>query len=430
MWRKPGDGFRFANSPLYARYLLYIDDGFSVHKLGSVYPAVPKSCGIEAKEHYFRISGNYMPKPFIPDALPVQNLNWQRLTPLVGRANAAIARYDGFLQGLINPGVLMSPITTREAVLSSSIEGTVATLSDVLQHEAGEEYEESKKQDIGEILNYRRALLQAEQMLDDRPLNLNLIRQTHAALLRGVRGEDKNPGAFRTDQVLVGRPTDTIETARYVPPPPVILQEHLEVWERYASAEIDDPLVQMAVLHAQFEIIHPFKDGNGRIGRILIPLYLFKRKVLHRPMFYLSEYLEEHQDEYYDRLLAISEDGNWQEWIEFFLAASCRQAERNTIQAKKILNLYNEMKAAFADATHSQYAQAALDAFFRKPILNSREFQEYTSVANRGTTATLLRNLEQNHLIKVLRRGSGRSPSRYVLPRLINIAEDRIVFAE
>lgn len=371
-----------------------------------------------------------MPKPFIPDDLPIQNLDWQRLASLVGRANAAVARYDGFLQGLVNPSVLMSPITTREAVLSSSIEGTVATLSDVLQHEAGEEYEEAKSRDIGEILNYRLALLQAERILDDRPLSLNLIRQTHAVLLRGVRGTDKNPGAFRTDQVLVGRPTDTSETARYVPPPPMVLQEHLNAWESYANKEFDDPLVQMAILHAQFEIIHPFKDGNGRIGRILIPLYLFKRKILHRPMFYLSEFLEENRDEYYDRLLAISEKGDWQGWIEFFLKASCHQAARNTAQAKAILDLYNEMKTAFVEATHSQFAQAALDAFFRKPILNSREFQKFTALANRGTAATLLRNLEQSELIRVLRRGAGRSPSRYVLPRLINIAEGRTVFAE
>lgn len=370
-----------------------------------------------------------MPKPFVPDVLPIPGLDWQKLTPIVGRANAAIARYDGLLQSMVNPGVLMSPITTREAVLSSKIEGTVATLSDVLQHEAGEEYEESKTQDIGEILNYRLALLRAEQMLDDRPLTLNLIRQTHAVLLREVRGDDKNPGAFRTDQVLVGRPTDTIETARYVPPTPIILQEYLESWERYAATEDDDPLVQMAVLHAQFEIIHPFNDGNGRIGRILIPLYLFKRKVLHRPMFYLSEYLEEHRDEYYDRLLSISEDGDWQGWIEFFLRASCFQAERNTVQAKKVLDLYNEMKLAFVEATHSQFAQASLDAFFRRPILNSSEFQKLTGVTNRGTAATLLRNLEQNGLIRTLRKGAGRSPGRHVLPRLINIAEDRIVFA-
>lgn len=369
-----------------------------------------------------------MPAPFVPDALPIPNLDWRKLTPVVGRANAAIARYDGFLQSMVNPGVLMSPITTREAVLSSKIEGTVATLSDVLRHEAGEEYEESKTQDIGEILNYRLALLRAEQMLDDRPLTLNLIRQTHAVLLRAVRGNDKNPGRFRTDQVLVGKPSDTIKTARYVPPAPMILQEHLDAWERYAASEEDDPLVQMAILHAQFEIIHPFNDGNGRIGRILIPLYLYRRKVLHRPMFYLSEYLEEHRDEYYDRLLAISEDGDWQGWIEFFLQASCFQAERNTVQAKRILDLHNEMKVAFAEATHSQYAQAALDAFFRRPILNSGEFQKLASVSNRGTAATLLRSLEQADLIQILRKGAGRSPSRYVLPRLINIAEDRVVF--
>jgi Fic family protein len=371
-----------------------------------------------------------MPKPFVPDELPISNLDWKRLVPIVGTANAAIARYDGFLQSMVNPAVLLSPITTKEAVLSSKIEGTVATLSDVLQHEAGEEYDEGKTQDIQEVLNYRFALLRAEQMLEERPLSLNLVRQTHAILLRGVRGKDKNPGAFRADQVFVGRATDTIETARYVPPPPMILQDHLEAWERYGASNDDDPLIQMAVIHAQFEIIHPFNDGNGRIGRILIPLFLHKKKVLHRPMFYLSEYLDDHRDEYYDHLLAITEEGNWQGWIEFFLQASCVQAERNTARARKILDLYHEMKIAFVEATHSQFSQAALDAFFQKPILNSTEFQNLANVVNRATAGALLRALEQSKLIMVLRKGSGRTPSRYVFPKLINIAEDRDVFPD
>lgn len=369
-----------------------------------------------------------MPKPFIPDPLPLTDLNWRRLAPLLGRANAAIARYDGFFQSMVNPGVLMSPITTKEAVLSSKIEGTVTTLSDVLNLEAGEEYDERKTLDIQEVLNYRQALLRAEQILDDRPITLGLIRQTHSILLRGVRGQDKNPGAFRTDQVWVGRPTDTMETARYVPPMPLILQEHLEAWEHYISTDEDDPLVQLAIVHAQFEIIHPFKDGNGRIGRILIPLFLFQKGILHRPMFYLSEYLEEHRDEYYDRLLSITAERDWQGWIEFFLKAATGQADRNTDKAKRILALYQEMKDAFVEATHSQFAQAALDAFFRRPILNSSDFQTLTKITNRGTAAALLKALEQHGLILMLRKGAGRSPSRYAFPRLINIAEDRTVF--
>jgi Fic family protein len=210
----------------------------------------------------------------------------------------------------------------------------------------------------------------------------------------------------------------------------MILQDHLEAWERYGASNDDDPLIQMAVIHAQFEIIHPFNDGNGRIGRILIPLFLHKKKVLHRPMFYLSEYLDDHRDEYYDHLLAITEEGNWQGWIEFFLQASCVQAERNTARARKILDLYHEMKIAFVEATHSQFSQAALDAFFQKPILNSTEFQNLANVVNRATAGALLRALEQSKLIMVLRKGSGRTPSRYVFPKLINIAEDRDVFPD
>ena len=366
-------------------------------------------------------------KPCIPDELPLQNLNWQRLASYTSQATMAVARYDGALAGMVNAAVLLSPITRREAVLSSRIEGTQASLVEVLKHEAGEKYNEAKKGDINEIINYRRALLLGEDYLVERPVSLQLIRELHALLMQDVRGGDKTPGSFRTEQNWIGKKGTPIEKARFIPPDPVLMRDAMINFEEYLNFDDTDPLVQLAVLHAQFEIIHPFLDGNGRLGRMLIPLFLYQKKVLQRPMFYLSEYLEEKDEEYRDRLLAITDDNEWQGWIEFFLSALQQQAVRNTEKAKNIYNLYEEMKDRFVEITHSQYAQTALDAFFNKPILNSSDFLHITRIENRGTANTLLRGLVHERVIKILREGVGRSPSIYCFPSLINISEGKDV---
>ncbi|MCJ7600491.1 MAG: Fic family protein [Desulfobulbaceae bacterium] len=368
------------------------------------------------------------PRPYIPEKLPLQGLDWQRLASHTSKATMAVARFDGTLSGMVNAEVLLSPITRREAILSSRIEGTQASLVEVLKHEAGEdESNEAKKGDIHEIINYRHALLVGEEYLMERPISLMLIRELHALLMQGVRGRDKTPGSYRTEQNWIGKKGTPIEEARFIPPDPILVQDAMANFEEYLNFDDIDPLVQLAVLHAQFEIIHPFLDGNGRLGRMLIPLFLYQKKVLQRPMFYLSEYLEESDEEYRDRLLAITEENNWQGWVEFFLLALQRQAARNTEKAKSIHDLYQEMKVRFVDVTHSQYAQTALDAFFNKPILNGSDFLNITSIGNRGTANTLLRALVTSGVIKVLREGAGRSPTLYCFPSLINISEGKEV---
>jgi len=366
--------------------------------------------------------------PCIPDTLPIENLNWQRLAGFTSKATLAVARYDGTLSGMVNAAVLLSPITNREAVLSSRIEGTQASLVEVLKHEAGEEYGEEKQGDIKEIINYRRALLMSENALEERPITLQLIRELHAMLMENVRGEDQTPGAFRTIQNWIGKRGCTIEQARFVPPAPLLMKDAMENLVQYISSDDIDPLVQLAVVHAQFEIIHPFKDGNGRLGRMLIPLFLYQKRVLQRPMFYLSEYLEEHDGEYRDRLLAITDSSDWQGWIEFFLQAIHKQAEGNTERAKNIHSLYDEMKLRFVESTHSQFALQALDAFFSKPIMNASDFVKISRIDNRGTANGILRSLLQDELISMLRQGSGRMPAIYAFHALLNISEGREVF--
>jgi len=347
--------------------------------------------------------------------------------PLVGKANAALARYDGMLQALPNPAVLLSPVTVNEAVLSSRIEGTQATLEEVLQQDAGIEQAQSRHGDIEEISNYRAAMRDAEQALAHRPLSLSLIKGVHQRLMQGVRGSEKTPGEFRIDQNWIGRNGSRMEQARFIPPNPLVLPQALDAWASYLASEDEDPVLQVAIAHAQFEILHPFKDGNGRIGRMLIPLLLFQRKTLSRPMFYLSEYLEAHRDQYYDGLLAITDNGNWQGWIEFFLNAIILQADANLVKVKQILELYDKLKLRFIGATHSQFAVPSLDAFFMRPILNATDFSRLAGIENRVTANGILSQLKQDKLISRIRESSGRTPAVFALPDLINIAEGRTV---
>ena len=368
--------------------------------------------------------------PFIPHELPPENIHWQKLVPLIGKANAAIARYDGLLQSLINPGVLLSPLTTNEAVLSSRIEGTQASLGEVLEHDAGLDTGKSPSinEDIKEIGNYRKVLRLAEHELKNRPISLNFIKSLHEVLLDSVRGKNKEPGRFRKEQNWIGKKGTPIENARFIPPDPFILPEHLEKWEKFLlNDKFSDPLVQLAIIHAQFEILHPFMDGNGRIGRLLIPLFLYMKRCLNSPMFYLSEYLETHRDEYYDGLLAITSENNWQNWITYFLQALVIQSDTNISKARSILRLYEKLKDKFIDITHSQYAVPALDTFFNAPIINTVDFIKLSGIPNKVTVNDLLRKLARTDTIKTLRKGRGRMPTVYALPDLLNIAEGKKV---
>ena len=232
---------------------------------------------------------------------------------MIGPAHAAVARYEGMLKGLPNANVLLSPLASQEAVLSSRIEGTQTTLTELLTFEAeGNLSDESTpaKTDSREVLNYRLALYAAIDILQDIPLSQRLIRQTHEVLMQGVRGHNKAPGKYRRlpDTCWIGPPGSTIETARYIPCPVEELNAAMDALEFYMHEEAPDTLVQLAIVHAEFEAIHPFLDGNGRMGRLLVPLFMSTETLLSSPSFYISEYLESHQDAYYDRLLAVSRD--------------------------------------------------------------------------------------------------------------------------
>ncbi|MGE7137865.1 Fic family protein [Luteibacter sp. NPDC031894] len=365
-------------------------------------------------------------KPWIPDNLPVA-LDAGRLISPLGQATDALGRYDGLLRGMVNAELMLSPLTNQEAVLSSRIEGTQATLGDVLESDAGEEFDEAKNADVEEVLNYRQALRMAQEMLADRPITLQLIRQMHQMLMNGVRGQDKEPGNFRVAQNWIGPKGCLMEKANFVPPNPMLVAEHLERLEAYIAGEHIDPLIQAAVVHAQFEIIHPFIDGNGRIGRLLIPLFLYSKGRIHRPTFYLSGYLENHRDEYYQRLRAITERGEWNEWVAFFLGAVTAQARTNEKAATDIHAFYDEMKVAIPAATKSQYAAQITDTLFKQPIFRISSIEAGAHIPT-ASAHKAVQQLVDAGIVRQVRRGSGRRPALYVLPRLMNLAEGRNMF--
>jgi len=364
-------------------------------------------------------------KPFQPQSLPL-SINWEALIPEIGAANRALAQYEGMLYGVPNPEVLLSPLTTQEAVLSSKIEGTQATLGEVLQFEAGAEPEEqSRRLDIKEILNYRSALRHAEAALQVRPFNLNLLLELHSILLDSVRGRNMGRGRFRTTQNWIGPAGAPIEQAEFVPPDPLRLSEYLDNWEKYYHSDRPDALVQLAIVHAQFEIIHPFNDGNGRLGRILLPLFLYEKKLLSRPMFYLSSYLERHREEYILSLRALGQqDGAWERWITFFLRALEQQARDNASKARAIMDLYAKMKQRVLELTRSKFSVPLLDQIFERPLFQQNHIK---LAGSRQLAAGLIRRLREAGILSVVREGSGRRGQVLAFRELLNLCEGREV---
>jgi Fic family protein len=357
------------------------------------------------------------------------DVEWEPLIPHIARANRAIAEYNGTLYGVPNPRVLLAPLTTQEAVLSSRIEGTQATLGDVLRFEAGIEPEQQTTiEDIGEIINYREALDFAKEELKTRPFNLNLLLRLHEILLDSVRGRDKGRGRFRTIQNWIGAPGSIIEQAEFVPPDPLGVSDLMDNWEKYYHSEEPDALVQLAVAHAQFEIIHPFLDGNGRLGRILVPLFLYEKKILSEPMFYLSAYLESHRDEYIAALREIgAKTTSWNRWIVFFLTAITEQSISNTEKARAIMDLYLRLKKRVIDLTHSQYAIPLLDVLFKQPIFRSSELKVLPDMPSNPMIMQLLSKLESDKILSVVQKSRGSRPSVYAFGELINLCEGKRV---
>jgi Fic family protein len=356
--------------------------------------------------------------PHFPEKLPLANLDWSRIGPLVGQAGFHLGQYSGALDALEIPDIYFYSMTTQEAIYSSRIEGTNSTFEEVAGFGMLDDIPEARRDDLQEVINYQRAMTYAVKRMKELPLSLRLIKEMHAILLDSVRGKDKGRGEFRRVQNWIGG--RTMETAAYMPPPPERVMEHLDNWEKYLHIDEPEPLVQMAIIHAQFESIHPFVDGNGRVGRMLIPLFLYQRGLLSRPVFSISPYIDAQRQQYYDGLNATRQPGGWESWIAYFLAAVREQARENTERVKRIAGLYTDVQRHMRRVSRSIYLEKALAVLFAQPILTTADFVDGLG-APRQSAVDLLQAFKNEHIVKMVQEGAGRRPETLAFSRLLEI---------
>ena len=343
--------------------------------------------------------------PFSP---PVQYDDELQFT--LSMADQAIGRLDSSADMIPSPDLFVGMYIRKEAVLSSQIEGvTQASLSEVLENEV-RHHRRGIPEDITEVLNYVEAMNYALDRVKTLPLSSRLIREAHERLMKGVRGSEKDPGQFRTTQNWIGPPGCSIENALFIPPPPDVMSTALGDLERYIhEPSLTPELVKAGLLHYQFETIHPFLDGNGRIGRLLVVFYLCQKKVLKRPLLYLSEFIKAYKDEYYDRLQAVRETGRIEEWLKFFLTAIWRVSEAAAETARQVLALREAHRKEILEARPgSTYGLQFLDSLFQRPFVRVNHVAEDLGVSY--PTANNLVGLFTAH--GVLREVTGQGRNR------------------
>lgn len=318
-------------------------------------------------------------RAFHPNPLPPAITWTPQLVRVLSQADRLLGRLAGEGRRLPNPHLLIRPFVRREAVYSSRIEGTQATLGELLAAEAGATLERSPE-DLRDVGNYVAALEHGLERLKALPLSLRLVRELHRKLMTGVRGDHATPGEFRRTQNWIGRPGCTLVDASYVPPPPDDLMEFLGRWEDFLHDETVPPLVHAALAHYQFEAIHPFIDGNGRVGRLLITLSLCARGVLPEPLLYLSAFFDATRTDYYEGLRGITERGDWTGWIEYFLNGVARQSEDALSRAERINQLLAGWRDKFAGGG-SRVPLQLIDLLGANPFLTPRETERRMGVA-------------------------------------------------
>lgn len=360
-------------------------------------------------------------KPFIPPLLPPQDIDYIALIPYIGKANKALGELKGLLVNIPNHSLLTTPLITKEAVLSSRIEGTHASLADVFKYEAeGKESQlDEKERDVREILNYRLAIYNAVEELKNRPIGENLIKKIHYILLDSVRGENKDRGNLRRLQVYVGLPGASMDEAIYIPPPANELTKLLSNWEKYInSTKEKDPLMQIGIAHYQFEAIHPFMDGNGRIGRLLIPLFLYTQEYMPYPILYISEFFEKNNKNYRNFLHLVDEESDWTSWLKFFLVGLESQALKTQETALKMLELYNKLKEELS-SINAVYSIPLLDILFITPIIT---FTNIKKILKTNSYQTIYNLIEKFIRLGILKEISGKKRNRmFAFQKLINI---------
>ncbi len=322
----------------------------------------------------------FEPKPLPPDP-PLKTD--PELNALLADATLAIGRLDGAIRILPNPDLFVFMYVRKEAVLSSQIEGTQSSLTDVLEAEA-EILNAERPRDVPEVINYVRAMNHGLERLDTLPVSVRLIREIHEVLLTGVRGHEKQPGEIRTTQNWIGPLGCTLTDAAFVPPPPSEVVNALGDLERYLHGESDHhDLIRIGLAHAQFETIHPFLDGNGRVGRLLITLLLCERKILHKPLLYISNYFRRHRDAYYNHLQAVRDEGDWEGWLKFFLKGVAEVSLEAAETAQKIVAMRESHRQIIQEnfAGRGNNAAKILDYLFKRPIIQVVEVESLLNVS-------------------------------------------------
>jgi len=359
---------------------------------------------------------------FVPHPLPPLLTLSSDLLLRLSQADQALGRLAGFSLLLPNPQLLTRPFIHQEAVLSSRIEGTQTDLAELYAYEAGQgSAHAATNPDAHEVLNYVRAMEYGLDRLATLPLSLRFVRELHEQLMRGVRGDQATPGEFRRSQNWIGRPGSTLNSATFVPPPPPDMLDALDAFEKYLYRPAEYPaLIRLAFIHYQFEAIHPFLDGNGRIGRLILPLLLVHWDLLPVPLLNLSAYFERQRPTYYQLLSAVSERGAWAAWVEFFIQGVIEQATDAVSRAARLLALQAEWRQKLLARSATALTQRLLDRLFQQPILTIPEAQQYLDTSY-NTAQRSINKLVQAEILQPTANAYNRA---FVASDILRIVQD------
>lgn len=357
------------------------------------------------------------------DGFPPQFIDYNIIMDSMIGATESISRFDQMLKNMHDSEILLAPLRNQEAVISSRMEGTISTLDEIMQYEAdygdGKVHSAQVRSDVIETILYQRTLKNVQQaMSDGYPLSKSLLKTMHEQLLSKGRGAKKSPGKFKSEQNYLADRTK--KNILFVPISPEKLESGLDSLFDYINNDFSPMLLKTAVSHLEFEALHPFQDGNGRIGRMLITLMLWSSQTISAPHFYISAYFEENKNEYIDLMREVSATGNWNNWCVFFLEAVKEQASNNLEIAEKISQLYESMKGEFSEVLSSKWALNALEFIFTNPIFRNSTFTHKSGIPT-STASRFSKILQENNILQVVEEASGRTSTLYSFEPLMEI---------
>lgn len=377
-------------------------------------------------------AGRYVKQPnrysaFMPEPLPpIPELAFDgAMQTMLSKADRALGRLDGSIQTLPDPDMFVFMYVRKEAVLSSQIEGTQSSLNDLLEAEAAIN-DTSRPSDVGEVLNYVRAMNYGLERLEEFPISVRLIREIHEKLLQGVRGNHAMPGELRRSQNWIGPGGSTLNDAIYVPPPPHEVEQLLSDLEKFIHAEGDIPaLIKIGMIHAQFETIHPFLDGNGRVGRLLIAFYLCQKEILLKPVLYLSHWFKLHRTRYYELLQNIRDQGEWEEWIKFFLEGVASVSLEATETARAIVAMREDHRRIITDRFGRSAGNGlrVLESLYTHPFIDTAAVRERLNLSFPAAAELIQRFVDAELLVEITGRERYRVYQYFPYVRLFSDVE-------